>query len=97
MVAYPLLLLLLLLLGFCGGEAEATSDLVEDDVCTKDGIGDAGSGGGGTFCSGYESVISTSSPLLTSEFEFAHEEYKVGGIIDTYFDGLQNDEDSCED
>ncbi|KAL3810806.1 hypothetical protein ACHAXA_006836 [Cyclostephanos tholiformis] len=99
MVAYPLLLLLLLLLllDFCGGETEASSNLVEDDICTKDGIGDAGSGGGGTSCSGSESVISTSSPLLTSEFKFAHEGYKVGRIIDAYFDGLQNDEDSCDD
>ncbi len=49
MVAYPLLLLLMMmLLGFCGDETDASSDLVEDDVCTEDGIGNAGSGGGGT-------------------------------------------------
>ena len=99
MIVHPLLLLLLLLLGIRGGDnffvasspTESSTDLAED-VCSQDGSGVVG----GTSCGGSESVISTSSPF-PPEFELAHDEYHAGEIIDAFFDGLENDEDSCQD
>ena len=58
---------------------------------------DAGSRGGGALCSGSESSVTSTPQQLTSEFEFAYEEYKAGQYIHAFFDGLQNDEDSCVD
>ena len=89
MLVYPLLLLL----GFHGGHdivVVASSGLVEDVCSTTSNIG------GGTSCNRSGSVTSSTPPLLP-EFEFVYEEYEAGQYIDSFFDSLENDENSCVD